>query len=139
MAPMAPTLPTLPVRLTPGSDLRAALIDTARQHGWHAAFVIGGIGSLRRTRLRLAGRSNYLERDDDTELLTLAGSLARDGAHLHASVADRDGQVIGGHLGPGCIIRTTAEILVVELAGWQFGREPDPATGYDELVIRRGA
>ena len=126
----------LPVRLEPGADLRDALIAAVRGQRWRAAFVISGIGSLRQTRLRLAGRRHYLERHDDIELLTLAGSLGEGGAHLHASIADRDGQVLGGHVGPGCLIRTTAEVLLIEASGWRFGREPDPQTGFDELVIR---
>ena len=126
----------LPVRLTPGTDLRAALIALAGERHWQAAFVLSGIGSLSQLRLRLAGRSNWLERSGDLELLTLAGSLNGEAAHLHATVADRDGQVLGGHLGPGCLIRTTAEILLIEAGGWQFSREPDTITGYDELVIQ---
>jgi uncharacterized protein len=53
------------------------------------------------------------------------------------SVADAQGSVVGGHVLPGCIVRTTAELLVAWLDGWAFAREHDAATGYDELVVRR--
>jgi hypothetical protein len=33
-------------------------------------------------------------------------------------------------------VRTTAEILLALLPEWEFVREPDAATGYDELVAR---
>lgn len=72
----------------------------------------------------------------DLEILTLAGSLSPDGAHLHISVADADGRVTGGHVAPGCIVRTTAEILLAALPDVRFSREPDPASGWDELAIR---
>jgi predicted DNA-binding protein with PD1-like motif len=36
----------------------------------------------------------------------------------------------------GCIVLTTAEVLLALLPEWQFTREPDAATGYDELVVR---
>ena len=38
---------------------------------------------------------------------------------------------------PGCIVRTTAEVVIALLPGWEFRRELDAATGYKEL--RRGA
>lgn len=126
----------LPLRLSPGADLRSALVAVARERDWPAAFVLGGIGSLSQARLRLAGCRDFTELAGDLELLTLAGTLSPDGPHLHASVADATGRVIGGHVGPACLVRTTAEILVIEASGWRFHRAPDPATGYDELVIR---
>lgn len=46
------------------------------------------------------------------------------------------GFVLGGHAAYGCTMRTTAEVLVALLPRWQFSREPDARTGYDELVAR---
>ena len=46
------------------------------------------------------------------------------------------GQVLGGHVAAGCLVRTTAEVLLALLPDWQFTREPDATTGYDELVVR---
>jgi uncharacterized protein len=53
------------------------------------------------------------------------------------SVADSDGRVMGGHVAQGCIVRTTAEVLLLPLPEWSFTREPDSATGFAELVISR--
>jgi hypothetical protein len=36
-------------------------------------------------------------------------------------------------------VRTTAEVLVLPLAGWRFRRSLDPAAGWAELVIDRRA
>ena len=47
------------------------------------------------------------------------------------------GKVLGGHVMSGCIVRTTAEVLLGLLHGWKFSREPDALTGYSELVIQR--
>jgi hypothetical protein len=127
---------TLPVRLRPQQDLRGALDTLAREHGLAAAFVLQGIGSLSIARIRFAGRSDATELRGDFEILTLAGSLSPDGAHLHISVADADGRVVGGHVAPGCIVRTTAEILLAALPDVRFSREPDPDSGWDELAIR---
>ena len=125
----------LPLRLGPGDDLRAALHDVLARHGAEAAFVLQGIGSLSVARLRFAGLPDCTELVGDLEILTLAGSLSPDGPHLHASVSDAAGRVHGGHVGPGCIVRTTAEVLVALLPQHQFKRAPDPATGFAELFI----
>ncbi|HEX2009619.1 MAG TPA: PPC domain-containing DNA-binding protein [Roseateles sp.] len=128
---------TLPLRLSPGADLRLALQQLLPAQGVAAAFVLAGIGSLSQTRLRLAGAAEPLLLHGDVELLALSGSLAPDGAHLHASVADAAGRVLGGHVAPGCIVRTTAELLLVLLPDWAFAREPDAVTGFAELCITR--
>ena len=128
---------SLPLRLGPGADLRRALEAAFAASGCRAAFAIGGIGSLGRARLRLAGRTDPDSLSEDLEILTLAGSLSADGAHLHMSVAGADGAVRGGHVAYGCIVRTTVEAVLVLLPGWTFGRAADPATGHAELVIGR--
>ena len=127
---------TLPLRLFPGDDLRAALDAALARSGAQAAFVVAGIGSLREARLRLAGRDAPERLAGDLEILTLAGTLGPDGSHLHASLAGADGRVLGGHVAPGCIVRTTAEILLALLDHVRFARETDAATGYAELAIR---
>ncbi|MFM0033238.1 DNA-binding protein [Paraburkholderia strydomiana] len=127
---------THPVRLLPGDDLRAALENVLRQVNMSAAFVIQGIGSLSVAQLRFAGNEGPTELRDDLEILTLAGSLSSDGAHLHMSVADPRGRVFGGHVARGCAVRTTAEILIALLPEHRFSREPDASSGFMELVIR---
>ncbi len=74
------------------------------------------------------------------EILTLSGTVAagddNTGSHMHMAISTATGQVLGGHVAPGCIVLTTAEVLLALLPEWQFTREPDAGTGYDELVIR---
>jgi predicted DNA-binding protein with PD1-like motif len=122
---------TFPIRLNPGQDLRAALEAAVLAQNCCAAFVLSGIGSLSTAGIRLAG---------SMEILTLSGTVAADGgktsSHLHMAVSTATGQVLGGHVAPGCIVRTTAEVLLALLPDWQFTREPDAHTGFDELVAR---
>lgn len=124
-----------PLRLSPGDDVRVAVEDALRRHGWGAAFVIQGIGSLNVAQLRFAGLDTPTELRGDLEILTLAGSVSPDGAHLHMSVADANGSVSGGHVARGCIVRTTAELLLAQLPAHRFSRELDPETGFMELRI----
>lgn len=126
---------TLPLRLSPGDDLRAALDAALADSGAEAAFVVSGIGSLREARVRFAGRDAPHHAVGDLEILTLSGTLGVGGSHLHASLSDADGRVFGGHVAPGCLVRTTAEILLALLDDVRFTREPDAATGYAELRI----
>ncbi len=136
MNPTGPLQPW-PMRLQPGVDLRRALEQALAERGLEAAFVMAGIGSLRPACLRFAGQARAQTLDADFELLSLCGTLSLNGAHLHASVSDAHGAVLGGHLGYGSVVRTTAEVLLGGLPGWQFAREPDPASGWSELVVRR--
>lgn len=131
---------TLPIRLTPGQDLRCALEAVVQGQNCRAAFVVSGIGSLATASLRLAGADQPERLTGDMEILSLSGTVAFDGArgssHLHMALSTSTGQVLGGHVAAGCVVRTTAEVLLALLPEWQFARVPDPATGFDELVVR---
>ncbi|MGF6770338.1 putative DNA-binding protein with PD1-like motif [Paraburkholderia sp. GAS199] len=124
-----------PLRLSPGDDLRLVLENALRQLGLQAAFVIQGIGSLSVAQLRFAGVDLPTELRGDLEILTLGSSLSVDGAHLHMSVSDSRGSVSGGHVAHGCVVRTTAEILLALLPDHRFSREHDPQSGFLELSI----
>ena len=129
-----------PIRLTPGQDLRAALEAAVQAQNCRAAFVLSGIGSLSTAGIWLAGAAQPTRLNGDMEILTLSGTVAVDGgktsSHMHMAVSTATGQVLGGHVAPGCIVRTTAEVLLALLPDWEFTREPDTQTGYDELVVR---
>ncbi|HSG88234.1 MAG TPA: PPC domain-containing DNA-binding protein [Pseudomonadales bacterium] len=128
---------THPLRLTPGTDLHAALCRFAARPGRPACVVVAGLGSLDGARVRPAGRDDALRIDGDLEIIALSGTLARDGIHVHLAVADAGGRVTGGHLLRGCRIRTTAELLLAELEGARFLRRRDALTGHRELQVRR--
>jgi predicted DNA-binding protein with PD1-like motif len=128
------------LRLSPGDDLRGALESAfaalSREHGIAAACIVSAVGSLSQAVLRYANKPAGSELHGPLELLMLSGTLSADGAHLHGSVADAQGEVKGGHLMPGCTVRTTAEVVVALLPGWEFRRELDAATGFNELSAR---
>lgn len=123
------------VRLTPGQDLRRELLAFARREGLRAGAVVTCVGSLTTAVLRFANRGEPVVRKGHFEIVSLVGTLSADGGHLHLCVADRDGATFGGHLLDGCEVFTTAEVVVAELTDLAFRREPDPATGFNELVV----
>jgi uncharacterized protein len=126
-------------RLVPGTDLKGALERLVREHGWPAAFVLTGVGSLSHARLRMPGDPG--EADvirswrEPMEILSLTGTLSPEGLHLHLSLSRRDGSCVGGHLVAGCEVRTTAELVIGEAEALRFRRLLDPATGYGELSV----
>jgi uncharacterized protein len=99
---------TLPLRLLPGCDLRRSVEAALAGQGVAAAFVLCGIGSLAPSRLRFAGAADATAIEGDVEVLSLAGSIAAAGSHLHAILSRADGSVVGGHVAHGCSVRTTA-------------------------------
>jgi len=120
--------------------LRAALEVAVLAESCRAAFVLSGISSLSTAGIRLAGADQPTRLTGEMEILTLSGTVAADSrktsSHMHMAISNAAGQVLGGHVAPGCIVRTTAEVLLALLPDWQFSREPDTQTGYEELVIR---
>lgn len=127
------------MRLPPGVDLRRSLEQVLVQHDVEAGFVLAGIGSLQPAWVRLAGAEHPSRLDERVELLSLSGSLCGANSHLHLSVSLPDGRVLGGHAAYGCVVSTTAEVLLALLPAWRFTRELDVRTGYEELVVRPAA
>ena len=125
----------VPLRLQPGDDLRRSLEAWTGAQQEQAGCVISAVGSLSVAQLRFAGASKASTIQGDLEILSLAGTLSPDGAHLHIAISGSSGAVIGGHLCAGSLVRTTAELVIGLLPDWQFSRELDPATGYPELQI----
>ena len=125
----------VPLRLLPGDDLGPKLEAWMGQQSEQAGCVISAVGSLSVAQLRFAGDAAATTIRGDLEVLSLAGTLSPEGSHLRIAVADRCGAVFGGHLCAGSLVRTTAELVVGLLPDWEFRRELDPATGYDELRI----
>ena len=127
------------VRLTPGADLQQELQRLTQSLALHAGVILTCVGSLSHARLRMPGAIGEAEVfriwTEPMEILSLTGTLCPEGQHVHIGLARRDGASIGGHLADGCIVNTTAEVVIGELAGVAFSRPVDPATGYDELSV----
>ncbi|MBS1596124.1 MAG: DNA-binding protein [Bacteroidetes bacterium] len=123
------------LRINPGDDLKVKLAEFVKEKKIKAGYVITCVGSLKQATLRLSNRNETQTWKETFEIVSLTGTLSPDGNHLHMSVADKDGKVIGGHLMDGSIIYTTAEIIIGEANDLIFTRERDSVTTYKELKI----
>ena len=128
---------TLSFRLKPGQDLKLALDEVVQQQHITAGTLLTCVGSLTDVSLRLANQDGPTTYKGHFEIVSLVGTLATAGSHVHLSVSDSTGRTLGGHLMAGCQVYTTAEIVVGILPDVVFSREPDPTFGYRELVVRK--
>lgn len=123
------------IRLKPNQDLRKSLKEFTVQQDIKAGFILTAIGSLKQATIRFANQNDSTVLNDKFEILALNGTLATTGIHLHIAISDKQGKTIGGHLDNGCIIYTTAEIVIGESENFTFLRTLDEQTGYQELEI----
>jgi len=124
------------LRLNPGQDLKEELIKFSKENNIKAGFIHTCVGSLNPARLRLSNLE-IKEFPEKFEIVSLVGTLCVDDVHIHISIANSEGKTIGGHLKEGCLIDTTAEIIIGESEDHIFTREHDDLTGFDELKIRK--
>jgi len=130
-----PTMENYTFRLKPGQDLFDSMQAFAHEKHIEAGCVLSGVGSLAHARLRLANRDFDPEYDGHFEIVSITGTVSIHGSHLHIAVSDGDGKTTGGHLGSGCNIYTTAEIVIAVFNDIIYKREFAEDSGYDELVV----
>lgn len=101
------------LHLASGNDLHATLAELARrQH--QRGVVLSVVGNLAQAAFQCPGQSEPTLLRGELEIITLSGTLAPEGVHLHLSISDGDCQVWGGHLEPGSLVLKGADLLV----GW---------------------
>ena len=125
------------VRLTKGADLKKEISRICLENHFDTVVVLSAVGCIDKAKIRLAKAINYLEVEEDFEIVSLIGTISRGKCHLHISLADEIGNVIGGHLLEGTIINTTCELVLGVLDSYESSRELDNLTGYDEIVFRK--
>jgi predicted DNA-binding protein with PD1-like motif/glutaredoxin len=142
----------LPLHLGPGSDLRASLEQVAIEAD-ASGFVLGVVGDLSRAAFQCPGRAEPTVLEGHLEIITLQGTVAPQGVHLHLSLSDGDCQVWGGHLEHGSQVLRGADLLVgflasggaaggasAEAAAAALAPEPPraPAAPRVEIAVRSG-
>lgn len=124
-------------RLKPGADLKVKMDAYVKTHNIRAAWVATCVGSLTHYNIRFANQPNESTGDGHFEIVSLTGTFATNGSHIHISISDSTGKTIGGHLLGGNIVYTTAEIVLQEDDGFEFSREKDGSTPWEELQVKK--
>lgn len=125
------------VRLKTGEDLREGIDRVIKENNISAGALLSIVGSLSKTSLRMPGGKIVRDWDGEVEIVSGTGTVSINGSHIHMTVSDSDGKVVGGHLVKGCIVRTTAEIVLLSFRGVEYKRVFDPDTGFAELQINQ--
>jgi hypothetical protein len=123
-------------RLKPGQDLFNEIESVVAEKNIEAGCVLSAVGSLTYATLRLANRESYSEYEGHFEIVSMTGTVSAHGSHLHMSISDGDGKMIGGHLVPGCKIYTTAEMVLAFFEDVVYRREYAEDSGYEELKVK---
>ncbi len=125
-------------RLKPGTELRVEVQKFAAKKQIKAGFIVTCVAGFDHVKLRMAGaepdNQDIREYHEKFELVSLAGTLSNTDCHLHMSVSDKDGKVIGGHL-KEARVSTTAEVVIGEDETKHYAREHDSQTGFSELKV----
>jgi len=95
---------------------------------------VTAIGALKRAEIGYYDQNSHeykaIEVDRPMEITSLIGNLSiRDGVpflHAHATLADSEGKLLGGHLSSGIVF--AAEVYIRELVGRPLVRRHDPTT-----------
>jgi len=122
-------------RLLSGQDLKQEIKKITQENNIKAGIILSAVGSLTKANLRLAGAKETKDWEEDLEIVSITGTIAANGLHIHLSIADKNGYVYGGHLQQGCVVNTTIELVIGIINNQTFERKIDTETGWKELVI----
>lgn len=129
----------LTFRLKPGQLLKEQIEQAAIDKGIKAGVLLSAVGSLSVAVLRMAGATpegqSIKTFEGAFEIVSTTGTICDEGAHIHITISDKEGRVIGGHLKDGCVVATTAEIVIGIFEDVTYMRVFDAKTGFKELEI----
>ena len=124
------------VRLKRGQDLKEGIVAIVKENNVKAGVILSAVGGVSKANLRMPGGKTVKTWDKPFEIVSITGTVSVNGCHIHVSLSDTDGIVVGGHLKEGCIVNTTAEIVILNFDDAEYLRSPDAITGYDELEVK---
>ncbi|MFH1430238.1 MAG: PPC domain-containing DNA-binding protein [Candidatus Uhrbacteria bacterium] len=128
----------LAFRLKSGQLLKEEI--EKRTQDINAGVLLSIVGALENVNLRMAGATPDVQDlrnfSGPFEIVSGTGTISSDGCHIHISVADKQGDVIGGHLKDGCRVTITVEVVIGVLEGVSFSRVYDGETGFEELDVK---
>lgn len=125
----------LTFRLKSGQLLKEEIEERAKDIG--AGVLLSIVGALENANLRMAGATpddqDVRNFEGPFEIVSGTGTISQDACHMHISVSDREGKVIGGHLKEGCRVGVTTEVVIGIFDGISYDRTFDKDTGFKEF------
>ncbi len=100
-----------PLHLDAGSDVRSSLEQFARERNL-SGFVLSVVGNLSQASFACPGRNSAMVLAGELEIISLQGTIAASGVHLHLSFSDDECAVWGGHLEHGTTVLRGADLLI---------------------------
>lgn len=123
------------IRLKPGDDLQKGILQLVKEKQIRAGWIAAAVGSVTRYSIRFANQPDASKGEGHFEIVSLSGTVSSNGSHLHIAISDSTGATIGGHLMEGCIIYTTAELVIASTDKYEFARAMDGTTPWEELRV----
>ena len=131
-----PTVTPHAFRLKPGQDLKQEIQKIVAEKQIKAGWISTCVGSLTNYNIRFANQPQGSAGSGHFEIVSLTGTVSINGSHLHISISDSTCKTIGGHLVDGCIVYSTAEIVLLSSDDFEFRREKDGSTEWKELQVK---
>ena len=131
-------------KLSHGADLLEEITDLCRREDIRLGR-LEALGAVQRARLgfydQQARLYQFLEIDRPLEITNLVGNVSlKDGnpfVHAHVTLADKAGNVFGGHLAPGTVV-FACEFILESFEGPVFERNFDETTGLPLWTMEKG-
>jgi len=128
------------IRLEHGEDILESIKQTVKEER-STMVVITGLGMITDFELGYFDRGNYLKKSygEPHELLALQGTISTEGeprVHIHATVADKEHDVFGGHLMRGKVWMSN-EIGMIRLERLISIRSIDPEKKVGILHLKK--
>lgn len=129
---------TVVERLKPGEEIFSSIEALCLEHKIEAGTILSLVGSVTTISLRYADQSEASQRNGPLEIVSVTGTVAKSGCHIHLAVSDEAGTTYGGHLLQGAKVYTTVELIILDLSDTcTFSRSLCPLSGFEELVIEK--
>ncbi|MEM2869912.1 MAG: DUF296 domain-containing protein [Thermoplasmata archaeon] len=132
------------IKLDDGEEVHSTLERLFAQQTIKSGVFLGGVGMLTDLKLGYYDGRDYVTRElsEPHELVKLSGSTAwvngKPHLHLHAAVANKEHQLLGGHL-VSAKAHYLNEIYLLRLVDIELTRKKSEKSGLMELIIQKAS
>ncbi len=125
------------LRLNKGDDIRHSLEQFAKKNNISSGAILTCVGSIQTMAVRFAMKNTIDTVAGPLEIVSVTGTIASSGVHIHIAAGDDKGRVRGGHLEYGTKVMMTVEVMIMTCPEILFQRNIDQKTGFPFLHIEQ--